>query len=59
MKFPKLFGRSEVKQSQTGAALAFSLEPVLALPDKLTACAGDDSAATLAAMGLTQVEVEL
>ena len=41
------------------AALVFSLEPVLAMPDKLTACAGDDSAATLAAMGLTHVEVEI
>jgi len=40
------------------AALVFSLEPVLAMPDKLTACAGDDALATLAAMGLTQVEVE-
>jgi len=41
------------------AALVFSLEPVLALPDKLTACAGDDALATLAAMGLTQVEVDI
>ena len=41
------------------AALVFSLEPVLAMPDQLTACAGDDGLATLAAMGLTQVEVEL
>ena len=39
------------------AALVFSLEPVLALPDKLTACVGDDALATLAAMGLTQVDV--
>jgi hypothetical protein len=39
------------------AALVFSLEPVQAMPDKLTACAGDDALATLAAMGLTQVEV--
>jgi hypothetical protein len=38
------------------AALVFSIEPVLALPSKLTACAGDDALATLAAMGLTQVE---
>jgi len=37
------------------AALVFSLEPVLAMPDKLTACAGDDALATLAAMGLTQI----
>ena len=28
-----------------------------ATPDKLTACVGDDALATLAAMGLTQVEV--
>jgi len=41
------------------AALVFSLTPVLAMPDKLTACAGDDALATLAAMGLTQVEVEI
>ena len=39
------------------AALAFSLTPVTAMPDKLTACVGDDALATLAAMGLTQVEV--
>ena len=41
------------------AALVFSLTPVTAMPDKLTACAGDDALATLAAMGLTQVEVEI
>jgi len=41
------------------AALVFSLTPVTAMPDKLTACAGDDALATLAAMGLTQVEVEV
>ena len=40
------------------AALVFSLTPVTAMPDKLTACVGDDALATLAAMGLTQVEVE-
>ena len=40
------------------AALVFSLTPVAAMPDKLTACAGDDALATLAAMGLTQVEVD-
>jgi len=40
------------------AALVFSLTPVMALPDNLTACAGDDALATLAAMGLTQVEVD-
>ena len=39
------------------AALVFSLTPVMALPDNLTACAGDDALVTLAAMGLTQVEV--
>ena len=41
------------------AALVFSPTPVLAMPDKLTACAGDDALATLAAMGLTQVEVDI
>jgi len=40
------------------AALVFSLTPVTAMPDKLTACAGDDALATVAAMGLTQVEVD-
>jgi len=40
------------------AALVFSLTPVTAMPDKLTACAGDDALAVLAAMGLTQVEVD-
>jgi len=41
------------------AALVFSLEPVTAMPDKLTACAGEDSAATLAAMVLTHVVVDI
>ena len=41
------------------AALVFSLTPVAAMPDKLTACAGDDALATLAAMGLMQVEVDV
>jgi len=41
------------------AALVFSLEPVAAMPDKLTACAGYNALATLAAMGLTQVEVDI
>ena len=41
------------------AALVFSLEPVTAMPDKLTACAGDDGLAMLAAMGLTRIEVVL
>jgi hypothetical protein len=40
------------------AAMVFSLEPVTAMPDRLTACVGDHARATLAAMGLTQVEVE-
>ena len=40
------------------AALVFSLTPVT-MPDKLTACAGDDALATLAAVGLTQVEVDI
>jgi len=38
------------------AALVFSLTPVTAVPDKLTACAGDNALATLAAMGLVRVE---
>ena len=41
------------------AALVFSLTPVTAMPDKLTACVGDDALATLAAMGLSQVEVDI
>ena len=41
------------------AALVFSLEAVEVAPDKLTACAGDDALATVAAMGLTQVEVDV
>jgi hypothetical protein len=41
------------------AALVFSLTPVTAMPDKLTACVGDDALATLAAMGPTQVEVDV
>ena len=41
------------------AALVFSLTPVTAMPNKLTACVGDDALATLAAMGLTQVEVDI
>ena len=41
------------------AALVFSPTPVAAMPDKLTACAGDDALAVLAAMGLTQVEIEV
>jgi hypothetical protein len=41
------------------AALVFSLTPVTAMPDKLTACVGDDALAVLAAMGLTQVPNDL
>ena len=41
------------------AALLFSLTPVTAMPDKLTACVGDDALAVLAAMGLTQVEADV
>ena len=41
------------------AVLVVSLTPVTAMPDKLTACVGDDARATLAAMGLTQVEVDI
>jgi len=41
------------------AALVFSLTPVTAMPDKLTACVGDDALATVAAMGLTQVPNDL
>ena len=41
------------------AAMVFSLEAVEVAPDKLTACAGDDALAVLAAMGLTQVEVDV
>jgi hypothetical protein len=41
------------------AALVFGLTPVHAMPDKLTACAGDDSMATLAAMGMTPVAVDV
>ena len=41
------------------AMLVFSLTPVTAMPYKLTACVGDDPLATLAAMGLTQVEVDV
>ena len=40
------------------SALVSSQTPVTAMPDKLTACAGDDALATLAAMGPTQVEVD-
>jgi hypothetical protein len=39
------------------AALVFSTEPVLAVPDKLTALSGPDAVAALGLMGLTPVEV--
>ena len=39
------------------AALVFSLEPVLAVPDKLTALSGPDAVAALGLMGLTPVDV--
>jgi len=38
------------------AALVFSVEPVAAVPDKLTALGGMDGVAALAAMGLVAVE---
>ena len=41
------------------AVLVFSPTPVTAMPDKLTACVGDDALATLAAMGLTHVVVDI
>ena len=45
------------RRAQT--ALVFSLTPVTAIPDKLTACAGDDALSTLAAMGLVPFEVDV
>jgi len=39
------------------AALVFSTEPVLAVPDKLTALSGPDAVAALGLMGLTPVDV--
>jgi hypothetical protein len=38
-------------------ALVFSTEPVLAVPDKLTALSGPDAVAALGLMGLTPVEI--
>lgn len=38
-------------------ALVFSLTPVAAMPDKLTACVGDDALGVLRDMGLTVVTV--
>ena len=46
-------------QFNAALVLVFSLTPVTAMPDKLTACVGDDALATLAAMGLVQVEVDV
>jgi hypothetical protein len=40
------------------AALVYSLEPVAAMPNKLTACPGADGLAVLAAMGLMLIELE-
>jgi hypothetical protein len=40
------------------AALMYSLEPVAAMPNKLTACPGADGLAVLAAMGLVRIELE-
>jgi hypothetical protein len=40
------------------AALVYSLEPVAAMPNKLTACPGSDALAVLAAMGLMLIELE-
>jgi hypothetical protein len=40
------------------AALLYSLEPVAAMPNKLTACPGADGLAVLAAMGLVRIELE-
>jgi len=39
------------------AVLVFSVEPVLAVPDKLTALGGPDAVAALGLMGLTPVEI--
>ena len=39
------------------ASLVFSLEPVPAMPDKLTALSGPDAVAALGLMGLTPVDV--
>jgi hypothetical protein len=41
------------------AALVFSLETVLAMPDKLTALGGPDAVVALAAMGLTAKEMPI
>jgi len=44
-----------VAATRAQAAMVFALEPVLAVPDKLTAIGGMDGVAALAAMGLTAV----
>jgi hypothetical protein len=41
------------------AVLVFSTEPVLAVPDKLTALSGPDAVAALGLMGLTPVDVPI
>ena len=41
------------------AVLVFSLEPVPAMPDKLTALSGPDAVAALGLMGLTAVPQEI
>jgi hypothetical protein len=41
------------------AALVFSTEPVLAMPDKLTALSGPDAVAALGLMGLVPVAQEI
>jgi hypothetical protein len=41
------------------AVLVFSTEPVLAMPDKLTALSGPDAVAALGLMGLTPVDVPI
>ena len=46
-----------VAAGRAQAALVFALEPVLAVPDKLTALSGPDAVAALGLMGLTPVDV--
>jgi hypothetical protein len=48
-----------VAAERAQAALVFSLETTLAMPDKLTALGGPDAVVALAAMGLTQVEMPI
>lgn len=40
------------------AALVFNFAPVMATPDKLTACPGADGSGVLAAMGLVRIDLE-